>query len=410
MNAEYKGWVISLVGALFFFYAFLQVNLMAPLGQYLLQDLQISASELGLLSGSYFYGNVLFLLPAGLLLDRFATKNLMLINMGIAILGTCIFASSSSLFLAAFGRFFCGVMMSFGLIICLKLSSSHLPARKMALASSLIVMIGMLGGVMAQTPLSLLILAVGWRYALFGVSLFGVCISLILWWVVPFSSIKKEEDAKALPIKVSLKKVFCVSQNWYGGFFVSLLNLPIAILGALFGIDLITKTYALSSVVAASIISMLFFGMIVGSPFFGWLSDRIQKRKPAMLLGAIFCLIFMLLLQYVTVWNAPLLYLLFFLVGFTSASQVIGYPAIAESNQKELSASALSFATILIMGGGYGLGLPFVGWLVAKSSINSAMIAIPIGIALSILMVFLMKESYPQPEAKKEASLEVSCE
>jgi MFS family permease len=407
MNKPLKGWLISLTGALFFFYAFFQVNLMAPLSQHLLSDLQITSAKLGLLSACYFYGNVLFLVPAGLLLDRFSTRNLMLINMALAMIGTLIFASSSSFFFAAVGRFLCGVMMSFGLIICLKLASIWLPAQKMALASSFIVMIGMFGGIAAQAPLSLAILSFGWRSALYGVVFLGLLISLILFLVVPLTPVKKRETAEgALSIAESLKRVFSISQNWYGGFFISLLNLPIAILGALFGITFLTKTYSLSDLTASSIVSMLFLGMVAGSPFFGWLSDHMQKRKPAMLLGAVFCLLFMMLLQYVNVWNVPLLYLLFFCVGFMSASQVIGYPAIAESNAPEVSGSALSLATIIIMGGGYGLGLPFVGWLIEKSSMSTAMVAIPLGIVLSALMALLMKESYPQLEKKKPSFCE----
>jgi predicted MFS family arabinose efflux permease len=410
MNTTLKGWIISLTGALFFFYAFFQVNLMAPLGGHILSDLRISSSQLGFLSACYFYGNVLFLLPAGLLLDRFSTRNLMLINMGLAIAGTLIFAFASSLLFAAVGRFLCGVMMSFGLIICLKLASLFLPPQKMGTASSLIVMIGMLGGIASQMPLSLMILSLGWRGALLGVIFLGLLITLILFGVVPFSPVGKPQSAKgSLSVSQSLKRVFSIPQNWYGGFFISLLNLPVAILGALFGISFLTKSYGLSELTAASIVSMLFLGMIAGSPFFGWLSDRMQKRKPAMLLGSVFCLLFMLLLLYVNVWNAPLLYLLFFCVGFMSASQVVGYPAIAESNSPEVSSSALSLATIIIMGGGYGLGLPFVGWLIEKSSMSSAMITIPAGIILSIVMVLFMRESYPALEPKKESACESSC-
>jgi predicted MFS family arabinose efflux permease len=410
MNTNVKNWWISLVGALFFFYAFFQVNLMAPLGSHLLMDLKISSSELGILSACYFYGNVLFLLPAGLLLDRFSTKNLLLVNMGIAMGGTLIFALSSSLFFIALGRFLCGVMMSFGLIICLKLASQLLASQKMGLASSLIVMIGMFGGIVSQMPFSWMILTFGWRGALFGAVVLGAIISLILFMVVPsFKGKGKQSVQEGLSVFKSLKKVFSVPQNWYGGFFISLLNLPVAILGALFGITFLTKSYALSELNAASIVSMLFLGMIAGSPFFGWLSDRMQKRKPSMWIGSGFCLFFMILLLYVSIWNVPLLYLLFFCVGFTSASQVVGYPVIAESNEPEVSASALSLATIIIMGGGYGLGLPFVGWLIEKSSMASAMITIPIGILLSLLMVCLMKESYPQSCQTKEESPENSC-
>jgi MFS family permease len=412
-----KGWVVSLTGALFFFYAFIQANVMTPLNSELLREFGAGISAISLLSAWYFYANIIFIIPAGLLLDRFPVRKLMIIGIFFAIFGTLLFAFANNLFIASLGRFFCGIMMSFGLISCLKLASLWLPPNRMALASSLIITIGMIGGVFAQRPMAMLVENFGWRKALFLLAILGVVIALILWFVVKDRKGEKE-SRKALDegILKSLKEVFKCSQNWYCGFFTSLLNLPVAILGALFGITYLTQARSIGYLRASTIVSMLFFGMILGSPFFGWLSDYLKKRKLPMYLGSVCCLVSVLVLLLQENLNIGFIYFLFFATGFTSASQVLGYPVISESNPVKTTGTALSLAALIIMGLGYGVGLPFIGWLLdvmfkgrvvdgvnfySYATYQKAFLAIPIGIAIGIVMVFLMKETNCKSITKK---------
>jgi MFS family permease len=414
-----KGWLISLIGALFFFYAFFQANLMTSLNGALAKYFGASSADIGMVSAWFFYANVLLIIPAGLLLDRFSLKILMGINMLIAISGTIFFAFSESFFMIGFGRFLSGIMMAFGLIICLKLASLWLPSHKMALASSLIVTIGMLGAIVSQAPMIFLIDTMGWQGALLMGAILGLIIGIILWFVVidPRRTKDKIVEVKSIPVLKSLLLVVKQPQNWFCGFYICLLNLPVAIFGALFGITYLVQVYNLAPIQASSVISMLFFGMIVGSPFFGWFSDFIRIRKLPMLIGSIICLIFILIVLYVHPINFFALHVLLFLIGFTSAAQVLGYPVISESNSTAISGTALSLASFIIMGGGYGLGLPFVGKLLhlawdgkivdgmhvySLAAYHKAFLIIPIGIIISVVMLFFMKETKCQSIVDKK--------
>ncbi len=404
-----KGWAVTLVGALFFFYAFLQANLMSSLLDAINNHFKIGPKEIGLLSSIYFYANVICIIPAGLLLDRFSIRKLMSVNMMLVILGTLLFAFADNLFIAGLGRFLCGVTMAFGLIICLKLASLCLPSKNMALASSLIVTIGMLGAVVAQTPLAFLVSYYGWRSALLFVAALGIVIMVVLWSVIRQPEEKQQQaDANILG---SLWKVIKEKQNWTSGLFISLVNLPIAIFGALFGVSFLTAIYKISPMQGASITSMLFWGMIFASPLFGWLSDVMRRRKILMFIGGILCLFFMILALYSNNLGTAGLHILFFLIGFTSASQVIGYPVIAESNPPQTTGTGLSLAAILIMGLGFGIGHPVVGALLdwnLKVAANTPALAyhntfilVPIGIAIGIVMLLFMKETYCSPIYQK---------
>ena len=97
MKKDLKAWAITLVGSLYFFYAFFQANLMTPLNEALARYFGASSADIGLVSAWYFYANIIFIIPAGLLLDRFSIRILMAINMLIAIAGTILFAFSSAI-------------------------------------------------------------------------------------------------------------------------------------------------------------------------------------------------------------------------------------------------------------------------------------------------------------------------
>src|SRR5689334_404568 len=67
-------WLVCFVGSLFFFYEFIQMNMFNAINTHLMHDFNLDAAELGSLSATYFLANVAFLLPAGIILDRFSTR------------------------------------------------------------------------------------------------------------------------------------------------------------------------------------------------------------------------------------------------------------------------------------------------------------------------------------------------
>ncbi|HRW58522.1 MAG TPA: MFS transporter [Chlamydiales bacterium] len=394
-----KGWIVTLAGALFFFYAFVQANMMTALSPYLQKAFGATVQDMGFLSGCFFYSNVIFLIPAGLILDRVSIKKIFFFNLLIAAFGTLLFAMTTSLYIAAFSRFLSGIMMAFGLIACLKLASLVLPARFMGLASSLIVMIGMFGGVFSQAPLALVIEKMGWKGAVLVLSSIGFILSFVLWAVISLTKVEEslEKMDQKISIFKSLSMAFKEKQNWMAGLFISLLNFPVAILGALFGITYLMNSFNVEYITAASIVSMLFLGMLIGSPVFGLISDKMGKRRFPMLIGSVFCLIFVMMVLYSSITSIAVLHMLFFLIGFTSASQALGYPIISMSNPPHVTGVALSLGAILIMGLGYGFGLPFVGFLIEKwgagqAAYHHAFQIMPIGIVLAMSMVLGLKE------------------
>ena len=118
---NFKGWAITLIGALFFFYSFVQVNIMTSLNSELMSFFQASQSDIAILSAYYFYANVIFLIPAGIILDRVSIRKIMLFGMLLAILGVLVLSFATTLKVAALGRFLSGITMAFAFITSIRL-------------------------------------------------------------------------------------------------------------------------------------------------------------------------------------------------------------------------------------------------------------------------------------------------
>ncbi len=409
-----QAWVVTLTASLFFFYVFIQLNLFNAIDVQLMQAFHLDAPQLGQLSSMFFYANTLFLFPAGVLLDRYSTKKILLTAVLFATIGTLIFGLAETYLTAAIGRFLVGTGAAFCFLSCIRIATRWFPPAKMALVTGVVVTMAMLGGLVAQTPLAVLSHTVGWRQAvLMDAGLGAIIFFAVLLWVSDYPPGSHEKHAadkahlQSLGFWKSIGLVTLNPQNWLGGIYTALMNLPVFLLGALWGIHYLMQVHHVTLMQASYATTLFFFGIILGSPFFGWISDYMGRRVLPMIFGAIISLAVILVLLYVPVSFAAVL-VLFFLVGFVTSSQVLSYPTIAELNPTSLTSSAISIISVVIMSSGV-IFQPLFGWAMqlhwdhtmmdgapvyAASDILNAMLIIPVAFVVALFASFLIKETY----------------
>ena len=415
LNHAALAWTVTLTAALFFFYEFIQLIMPNAINVDLMQAFHLDAAGLGWLVSMYFWGNIIFLFPAGMLLDRYSTKKLLLGAVIFCTIGTFIFALAQNLVMAAAGRLIVGLSASFCFLSCIRLASRWFPPSRMAFVTGIVVTMAMLGGFVAQSPMVFLTQWLGWRDAIFLDATLGIAITLMIYFFVqdrPPNSVTNSkadrEHLQTMGFFHCLKLVLLNRNNWLGGLYTSLLNLPVFLLGGLWGIRYLVQAHNLSTVEASYATSMLFVGIIFGSPAFGWFSDHIGRRCLPMILGAILSLFVMLILMYVPDLSLTALIVIFFLIGFVTSSQVLSYPTIAELNPIALTGTALSVASVTIMSSGMIFD-PLFGWLLERGwdnkivnnehiysvhDYNTAMWIMPIAFLLSIAIAFMIRETY----------------
>jgi len=376
--SKVKPWLVCLTAALFFYFEFFQINIFSVLDKHIMREFSVGAYELGVISSAYFYAIVFSLIPAGIILDFISTRKIILCSMVVAIAGTLWFANAPNINQLIYARLFVGIGGgAFCLLSSIKLATRWFPAQRLGLAIGMVISIGMLGGVMAQTPFALAIDLLGWRNAIVLDAIIGIIIFTLIWIIVedypPQTMTNTSEHTRqqlssptpTISIQAFVANAKAAAKrwpNWAAGIFASLLNLPIFLLGSLIGSLYLMQVYGYHAITASFINSMLYWGMLLGCPFFGLISDNLHSRKKPMLFGSIitFIAICYLINNHC---SFSILLALFFIIGFGSSSQILSYPMVAERNPQHQVASGEGIAATLIMSGG-AIFQPLLGWLI----------------------------------------------
>lgn len=407
MNSSFLPWIVCFAATLFFFYEFIQGNMFASIAANIMQDYQIQADKMAWLSSIYYLSNVLFLFVAGMVLDRFSIKNTLLIAMFLCVMSTFLLAHSHSFYIALFSRFITGIGSAFCFLGPVRLASHWFPPKRMALVTGAIVTMAMAGGMLAQYPLTKLVSIVGWRQAVQDVGTLGLSMLVIMFFGIkerPLVAIKKA--GKTIDILSAAKKAYLNTQYIRAAFYASLMNMAIAVFGAMMGTLYLEQRLEISSEHAAMINGMLFLGAIIGSPLVGWISDKMGLRIVPMKMGVIASLVILLAILYLPV-SFSWMMVLFFLLGLFTSAQVISYALVAESSSPVMTATAVSVISILTQGG-YIVYQNLFSYLLTSQNemhlINGtpvyqlgayqyAAIILPLGLLIAFFMLLGLKET-----------------
>lgn len=404
-------WIVCFPASLFFFYEFIQMTILNTLAPSIMKTFSIDALFLANLSSCYFYTNLLLLIPAGLLLDRFSVKGLLIAFMSISVAGTIVFSFASSLFIAEFGRLLSGIGGSIVFIGGIKLISRWFPQIKLPFVIALFTTIGYLGGMVGQTPFVIISDHYGWRTSLRILSAVGIVILVLIYLFVENApDNKKIFSEKPIQLLTAFASLKLASQNiytWLGGLYTMFMNLPIIILASLWSGLYLEETSHLSSMTASFVTSALLLGVMIGSIIVGWISSQFKTKKVIMILGPLLSLIIIFAIIFLGHLQLTMLLLLFFCLGFFSSAQCLGYPVIIENNNLKVTAIACGIGSMLVLGGGASLKILFgvildstwSGVLQNGVRIYSlygfrwALSILPIGFLLSLIIAILTKDA-----------------
>lgn len=152
---------------------------------------------------------------------------------------------------------------------------------------------------------------------------------------------------------------------------------------------------------------MIAWGMILGSPLLGFISDRVLKsrKKVLVLCSSLLSLLFGLLSLFPSGLPPALLYALFFLFSLSASSIVaIGFTMTKELFPVEIAGTSVGLVNVFPFLGG-AIFMPFLGWILdtyPKTLLDdyglagySAVLFILFGAALiALLCSLLSKETY----------------
>jgi len=333
-------------------------------------DLNTNGALLGFLAAAYFYPYALMQLPSGLLSDSWGPRKTITIFFAIAGVASIFLGMVESMGLAILARALVGLGVAMLFVPTMKVLTNWFRTDEFARMTGILMAIGGLGGYTASRPLAWLSDMLGWRGSFVAIGAATLVVAVAIWFLVrntpeemglpsvnPATQDNKGK-AEAIGLSQGMKMVLSSLRFWLLATWFFFTFSIFFSFGGLWGGPYLIHVYGFSKAEAGNILGMLALGMIVGSPFLSWMSDKVfHSRKKVIVLSSIITVCVTVPLAFFPGgMNPPGLYLLCFLMGmFNSAVVVVAFTAAKELFPVEIAGTSVGLVNLF----------PFLGGAVA---------------------------------------------
>jgi predicted MFS family arabinose efflux permease len=286
-----------------------------------MQDFGTDAGGVAMLASSYFWGYTLMQIPAGLLVDRYGVKRVVLFSMLASSLGSVAFALAPNLLDVFVARLIvaCGDALVFTAL--LKLVAQSFADERFGIMSGISQVSGYVGGVMATTPLAAAVSGFGWRACFVFIACIGVA-------NLAFASVALKPDPAAHSNKtlsgvlLASRRALAQIANWGCAMSFASHFAVVTTLSGVWGIPMVAHFFNVSPSAAGTPLLTFMVGNAVGSIFLGHAADRAAAALDTALIRI--CLLRMLLIAMLLPPLAHALGFLYVTVVFTVLGLVAG--------------------------------------------------------------------------------------
>jgi sugar phosphate permease len=333
-------------------------------------DLNTSGALLGFLAAAYFYPYALMQLPSGLLSDSWGPRKTITIFFAIAGAASIFLGMVESMGLAILARVLVGLGVAMLFVPTMKMLTNWFRTDEFARMTGILMAVGGLGGYTASRPLAWLSDMLGWRGSFVVIGAATLVVAVAIWFLVrntpeemglpsvnPATQDNKGK-AESIGLAQGMKMVLSSLRFWLLATWFFFTFSIFFSFGGLWGGPYLIHVYGFSKAEAGNILGMLALGMIVGSPFLSWMSDKVfHSRKKVIVLSSIITVCVTIPLAFFPGgMNPPGLYLLCFLMGmFNSAVVVVAFTAAKELFPVEIAGTSVGLVNLF----------PFLGGAVA---------------------------------------------
>jgi MFS family permease len=238
-----------------------------------MHDFGTDAAGVAMLASSYFWGYTLMQIPAGLLVDRYGVKRVVLCSMVASSLGSAAFALAPNLLDVFAARLViaCGDALVFTAL--LKLVAQSFADERFGVMSGISQVSGYVGGVIATTPLAAAVTGFGWRACF----LFIACVGLMN---LAFAKVVLKPDPVSRGNKTLESVVVAAGQslsqlaNWGCAITFASHFAVVTTLSGVWGIPMVAHFFNISPTAAGTPLLAFMVGNAVGSVFLGHAADR----------------------------------------------------------------------------------------------------------------------------------------
>lgn len=420
-KSSFYPWLVISFSALFLFYKYVLQISPSVITDQLMQHFHLNGEGLGILVAIYFITYLTFQLLAGPLLDRLSPRVMTSLAIAISGLGAILFGTVDSLTAAWIARACIGLGAAFATVSYMKMATSYFKPRQFALIGGLLATAAMLGSMGGEAPFAYLVAGAGWQKSLIYCGIAGFVFAALFFLVI------KDKKVERSQVKASISwhdvlKVLIKKENWFLMLYSGLAFVPLQVFGGLWGNAFLRAAYGISETSAANLSTLMFAGLAIGAPLFGYMSDRLNNRYSLMFAGLWISMAAFLCVIYIPYHNFYVLGTLLFIFGLASGAFMLCFAVGRDLNNIAMMATVTSFINT-----GEGiLGLfsePLIGrildifWqgkkvngvpLFSVSDYHLALFILPLYLLLAIVFLSFLSRSQKKSGAIKIAAIPAS--
>lgn len=411
-KTKYLLWSFSTI---FFLYQF-SIRTAVPnvLNEDLRKYFSIDATKMGGLVSLFYLAYTVMQIPAGLIVDRFSSKNILICASLAVALGEISFIITDVYIIAAVSQIVLGIGASFAFILVLKISDDYFPREKVALVSSLSLAIGSFGPTIMNPALAYLSAVFYWKYVVISIGMIGVVFSLLPILIFRGNSFRITDTVSrrngGVSIRENFKQIAADRQYIALGVFSMMSLSALSAFCDVWGGTFLRNSAGYSKEEASMLLSVSYVGIIFGEPFAAWLSKKLRSFKKIMVYNSLLSLPAYVLILFFQLSKTELTIVLF-LIGVLGSCQFLTFPFAICCAPKRIGGTVNGVINMVTM-----LGVTIMSYLIgfmldlSHGEIRSAytiqdyrnsFILLPVSVVLSVVALFFVKDLYPLEKENK---------
>ncbi len=407
-----------LITAVYYFYQYMLRSAPSVMMPQLSEAFGLTAMGVATMAGLFYYGYSPFSLVAGVALDRLGPRKVIPLGAAAVGIGALMFATGNNE-LASAGRLLQGAGGVFALVGAVYIATSNFPASRAATLIGATQMFGMAGGSAGQFMVGPAIGA-GMRWSTFWIvmGIAGLVICVLLFILLPARErTVPAEDNWLRSAGHALAVVFRNPQSILCGMIAGLLFIPTTIFDMIWGVRYLQEAQGFDYASAVLRSASVPLGWIIGCPLLGAISDRIGRRKPVIVGGAVLLLACLAWILHGPVNVFPP-YTLGLVAGIASGAAMLPYTVIKEANPPQFGGTATGVINFLNFTFSALLG-PVFGWILASIGGGARTFSLehyqttfePLlyGVGLAVILTLLLKETGPAVRSALPLTAEVKA-
>ncbi len=390
------GLIVWFLATLFVVYSFCLNTAAAVFSTAIKTSLDAGSMGVSIATGSFIVGFACMQIPAGYLLDKFNARYI--VSLGILILacGNFIISFSGNLLVFSLSNVLQGIGASFSFIAAAILISQWFPARMFPVLFGLTQTLSCILAGVVHYYLIIALKTHTWNdiyqmLAIFGVSLFVLS---ILFVKSPANFIREPGISllHSLQIVLKNKQILLCS-------IAAAMSFGVLLAYASFWYMPVQSFFGVQELQSAIISGFIFFGIGVGTPLLGWVSNLVKSRKMiihiTVVLGAMM-LLAGLYLPHFEVGSLFIIKTVSFLIGFFLSGSMLFYTIVSEMSSDSTRGVALSvlnttvflFNTLLMF-------IPYMLITEFSKHYFTYLWVLPFFVMFSILLLYFVKDTTP---------------